>query len=169
LNANIEYAPGFDIKGGFNFSVDSIKIVGSEDIIKNIESVSTKELKLNKVNNLINEDVELEEIKDIEIFPKRINVKADVKRFTEGTIEVPVTITGQPNDIKINYFPKTVTISYYVDLESYNTISVSDFMVECNYNQASEDQTYLVPKITKSPNFIKRINIKQKRVDFIKL
>ncbi|WP_299522617.1 hypothetical protein [Winogradskyella sp.] len=169
LDANIEYATGFDIKGGFTFSVDSVKIVGAQDKIENVNTISTKELKLSKVNSFIDEDIEIEAIDDIDVFPKVVNVKADVKRFTEGTIEVPVTITGKPNNITINYFPKTVTISYYVDLDSYSSISTNDFEVECNFNQIDEDQTFFLPKITKSPNFIKRVNIKQKRVDFIKL
>ncbi|MEO1030681.1 MAG: hypothetical protein AAFX55_04715, partial [Bacteroidota bacterium] len=169
LNANIQYATGFDIIGDFRFSIDSVKIVGPEDKIKNVATVSTKELKLSKVNSLINEDIELDEIKGVDVFPKTVNVKAEVKRFTEGTIEVPVTITGAPKDVTINFFPKTVTILYYVDLDSYGSISAGDFKVECDFNQIEGDQTYFVPKITKSPNFIKRITIKQKRIDFIKL
>ena len=89
--------------------------------------------------------------------------------FTEGTIEVPVTMTNRPEDITINYFPKTVTILYYVDLDSFGLIKANDFIVECNYEDINEEQTYLIPKIVKSPELIKRVNIKQKRIDFIKL
>ena len=169
LNANIEYATGFDIKNNFVLSVDSVKIVGAQDKIDKVNSISTKELKLSKTNSFIDENIELADIQDIEVFPKVVNVKADVKHFTEGTIEVPITITGKPNSVTINYFPKTATISYYVDLDSYSSISANDFEVECNFNQINEDQTFFVPKIIKSPSFIKRINLKQKRVDFIKL
>ena len=169
INSDIEYATGFDIKGDFVFSVDSVKIVGAEDKIAPINAIATKELKLSKVSSSIDEVVELETIEDLEIFPKTVNVKADVKRFTEGTIEVPITITGQPEELSINYFPKTVTILYYVDLESYGAISANDFEVQCHYDESDKDQSFFVPIITKSPNFIKRLNVKQKRIDFIKL
>lgn len=169
LNSEIEYATGFDIKGDFTFDVDSVKIVGAEDKILGIKSIQTQPLKLSKVSSLIDEEIDLIELEDIEIFPKEVRVKADVQRFTEGTIEVPITITGKPEDLNLNYFPKTVTISYYVDLESYSSISVNDFEVHCHYDKDNEGQTYFEPKIIKSPNFIKRLSIKQKRVDFIKL
>jgi YbbR domain-containing protein len=169
LNANIEYAPGYDIRGEFILNLDSIKIVGAKERIDTINNLTTMELNLSNVNNYINENIGFEALKDVEVFPKSLNVQADVQRFTEGTIEVPISITNKPEDVTINYFPKAVIISYYVDLERYNTISVNDFIVECSFNQIDEHQTFFVPEITKSPDFIKRMSIKQKRVDFIKL
>ena len=155
--------------GRYSFDFDSIKIVGAVDKIKTVNEVTTKELKLKKVNTSIDEDIALNEIRDIEIFPKKVNVKAEVKRFTEGKMEVPLTIINKPKDVLINYFPKTVTLSYYVDLESFNEIKASDFLVECDYNEISENQTYFIPRVTKLPEFVKRINVKQKRIDFIRL
>ncbi|WP_339755532.1 CdaR family protein [uncultured Winogradskyella sp.] len=171
LNSNINYAIGYDIKEDFRFDLDSVKIVGSSAEVDNINSLSTELLELNDVNTNINEMVKLNisEYNAIEIFPKSINVKADVTRFTEGTIEIPITVRNMPNNIKINYFPKFVTLSYYVDLDNFNAIKASDFVVECNYGDRDEDQAYLVPKIVKKPEFVKRISIKQKRIDFIKL
>lgn len=169
LKTNIGYATGFDIKGDFAISVDCVKVVGTIDRIKSINSIITNELKLANVNTDIKETLNLVEIEEVEVFPKSITVEADVKRFTEGKVEVPLTIINKPENVIINYFPKTVTLSYYVDLESFNSITPSDFTVECDFNQISDNQTYFVPIVTKMPKFIKRINIKQKRVDFIKL
>lgn len=169
LKTNIGYTTGFDIKGDFSLSQDSVKIVGPKDEIKDITSVVTNELKLTDVNTNINTTLKLDDIENIEVFPKSINVEAEVKRFTEGKIEVPLTIINKPQNVLINYFPKTVLLSYYVDLESFNLIDSSDFIVECDYSQVNDNQAYFVPKITKMPEFIKRINIKQKRIDFIRL
>lgn len=169
LKANINYTTGFDIKGNFSLSNDSVKIVGPYEKLANISAVSTSELKLNNVNTDINTNINISEINGVEIFPESINVKAEVKRFTEGKIEVPLIIINKPKDVLINYFPKTVTLSYYVDLESFNEIKASDFLVECDYNEINENQTYFVPRVTTMPKFVKRISIKQKRIDFIRL
>ncbi len=169
LKTNIGYTTGFDIKGDFSLSQDSVKIVGPKDEIKDITSVVTNELKLTDVNTNINTTLKLDDIENIEVFPKSINVEAEVKRFTEGKIEVPLTIINKPENVLINYFPKTVTLSYYVDLESFNSITPSEFSVECDYSLINSNQTYFVPKIAKMPEFIKRVNIKQKRIDFIRL
>lgn len=169
LNSNVKYATGYDLYGNFTLSSDSVKIVGPTDKITGITSVITNELKLTEVNTDIKTNLKFNTIKDVEVFPKSINVEAKVKRFTEGKIDVPLTIVNKPENVLVNYFPKTVTLSYYVDLESFNSITPSEFSVECDYSLINSNQTYFVPKIAKKPKFIKRVNIKQKRIDFIRL
>ncbi|BAO77730.1 CdaR family protein [Winogradskyella sp. PG-2] len=171
LNSEISYAIGYDLKGNFEFNCDSVKIVGAKDQIDEISSIDTELLELKEVNTDISETIKLNtsEYDAIEIFPKFVSIKGEIARFTEGTVEVPVTLINKPNGLDINYFPKTVSLSYYVDLDNYNSIRSTDFSVVCDYLGIEDNQTFFVPKISKKPEFIKRIGIKQKRVDFIKL
>ncbi|MFK7833919.1 MAG: CdaR family protein [Winogradskyella sp.] len=171
LKQTIDYAIGYDLKGNFKLSQDSVKIVGPASEIYKINTIATKEVVLNDVQAQIDESVDLDisEYADIAIFPKKISMKGDVVKFTEGTVEVPISIKNQPSDVTINYFPKTVNVSYYVDLENYNTIKALDFKVECDYDTLKENQTYLVPKVVKKPEVVKYTNVKQKKIDFIKL
>jgi hypothetical protein len=171
LNSTINYAVGYDIKDDFELNLDSVKVVGSELELDKISTISTENLVLKEINTNINKTVSLDvsDYDGIEIFPKSVNVKAQIRRFTEGTIEIPITIENKPRTIRINYFPKSVTLSYYVDLDNYKGIVASDFIVECNYTDLEGNQTYFVPKVVKKSEFVKRISIKQKRIDFIKL
>ncbi len=169
LKTNVDFAAGYDIIGDYELSIDSVKVVGSSEKVNEIQSISTEELTLQDVNSNISRNLNFERLQDIEVFPKNITVKAEVKRFTEGTIECPITIINKPDNVEINYFPKTVTITYYVDLDNYNAIDASDFRVECDYEALVDDQSFLVPKIVKKPEFVKRTAMKQKRIDFIKL
>ncbi|WP_299111081.1 hypothetical protein [uncultured Winogradskyella sp.] len=171
LVKNINYAVGYDLKGDFNFNTDSVKIVGSAAMVNKINSIKTEELLLTSVNQPISTSLNLDisSLENIEVFPKIIQVSGDVARFTEGIKEVPVIITNQPSNVNINYFPKTVSVSFYVDLEDYNAVKTDDFRVECNYKDLGNNQTYLLPKVVKKPSFVKRVNIRQKRIDYIKL
>jgi hypothetical protein len=169
LKKTISYAVGFDLKEDFKLSSDSVKIVGSSTEIDKINSVFTENLELKDINNDIEKtlNINVADFKNIEVFPKKVTVSGSVARFTEGTIEVPISIKNQPNDVTKNYFPKTVTVVYYVDLEHYNTIKPKDFIVECNYAELKDNQTYLVPRVVSKPKIVKYTNIKQKRIDFI--
>jgi hypothetical protein len=171
LNNSINYDAGYDIKGNFNLSVDSVKVVGSSSEIDKITSINTENLILKGVNTNVLANVKLDvlEYKHIEIFPKTITVTGRVTKFTEGTIEIPITIVNKPNNVVINYFPKSVTLSYYVDLENYNAINATDFKVECDFNEVKDQQTYFTPNVVRRSEFIKRASIKQKRIDFVKL
>lgn len=171
LKQNINYSVGYDLKGDFKFNIDSVKIVGPASEINSINAITTEELRLNELQSNIKKRVNLDisDFGNIEIFPKTIVITGEVVRFTEGIVEVPISIINLPKDITINYFPKTVNVSYYVDLKNYNAVEASDFKVECDFANISEQLTYLMPKVVKKPNFVKHINIKQKRIDFIKL
>jgi hypothetical protein len=171
LISDITYAVGYDVKGTISFDMDSVKVVGPDLELSKVNSLSTKKIELKGVNGNINREVPLDlaDYAGIEVFPKSINVKAEVTRFTEGIIDIPVTITNKPRDTIINYFPKTVKLLYYVDLENYSAIKASDFVVECDYKRIDNNQTYFIPEIVKSPSFVKRTTLKQKRIDFIKL
>ncbi|WP_139181085.1 YbbR-like domain-containing protein [Winogradskyella thalassocola] len=171
FKSSINYAVGYDLKGEFNFNIDSVKVVGSLEEVDAISSIATEALVLNDLKSDINNIVRLDisGYDHIDVFPKTMEVTGEVVRFTEGTIEVPILITNQPENVIINYFPKTVTLSYYVDLENYNAIKALDFKVECDYAELEENQTFLIPKVVKKPDFVKHINIKQKQIDFIEL
>ena len=171
LSHHINYAVGYDLKDNFKINRDSVKIVGSEYEVEQIDSIITETLELKNVNSNIRESLKLDisNYENIEIFPKYITVSGEVTRFTEGTIEVPLTIINQPKDITINYFPKTVSLSYYVNLENYNDVKELDFKVECDYSELEDLQTFLIPKVVMKPEFVKHVNIRQKRIDFIEL
>ena len=171
LNSAIEYAIGYDLKGNFSFNVDSVKVVGPSSVVENIKSLSTEKLELKNVQKDISEKIgfSIKDYSNVEVFPKTVSVSGKVTRFTEGTIQIPITISNKPNNIEINFFPKTVTVVYYVDLDEFNSIKAKDFMVECDYSEVLDNQTYLVPKVVKKPEHVKRSSIKQKRIDFIKL
>ncbi|WP_296313869.1 hypothetical protein [Winogradskyella sp. UBA3174] len=171
LKSDINFAIGYDVKGDYKLDVDSLKVVGSAKEVNKLMSMTTELLSLKGINANINEQVNIDvsQYSGIEVFPKSVNVSAIVTRFTEGKVNVPVTIINKPKTIEINHFPKTVTLSFYAALEAYSSIKANDFIVECDYLDISENQTYLVPKIIKKPDVVKRINMKQKRIDFIKL
>ena len=167
----INYAVGYDLKGDFSFNIDSVKVVGSAAEVNKIDSITTEQLVLTDIKSDIKKSVKLDisNYSNVEIFPNTVSISGNVERFTEGIIEVPIEIVNQPENVTINYFPKAVTLSYYVDLENYDAIKPLDFKVECDYANLQNHQTYLIPKVVKKPNSIKRISIKQKRIDFIQL
>jgi hypothetical protein len=171
IKSSVEYDVGYDLKGDLVLSADSVKIVGPADRIDQIKMVITEDLQLTGVRDDINKTIAIntEQLNDIEVFPEYVKVKGDVSRFTEGTLQIPIIITDKPQDLEINFFPKTVTVSFYVDLEQFNTISASDFIVECVFTHGETNSNYLVPKITKQPAVIKWAKIKENRIDFIRL
>ena len=71
-----------------------------------------------------------------------------------------------PEDIKINYFPKQLTVKYATTIDNFNSISEEDFKIECDYKN-SKNKSYLIPKIVTKPNNIKNVRLQEQQIEFI--
>ncbi|HIC32894.1 MAG TPA: hypothetical protein EYO76_13345 [Flavobacteriaceae bacterium] len=90
----------------------------------------------------------------------------EVSKFTEGVVTLPVTIVNVPEGIKINYFPKQITVKYATAINDFNSISNEDFKVECDYAN-SKNKSYLIPKIVAKPKNVKNIRLQEQQIEFI--
>jgi YbbR domain-containing protein len=149
---------------------DSIKVIGTQAEVEQINKVETEILNLKEVSDTIDAVLPLKKLDNSKIkFSKNsINVLAKVEKFTEGTLEVPVTIVNKPLDISINYFPKAIAVSYYVSLNNYKNVKPLDFKVECDFSEIENtNNTFFIPKLVKSPDLVKNVRLKQNKVEFI--
>ena len=170
LNSKINFKPGYDILNHITIVPDSVDVIGSTSEISEISKVETEVLNLKDVTDSINKMIFLRKSDNpnVKYSKNEVKVSAKVEKFTEGTLEVPVTIVNKPLEVNINYFPKAVTVSYYVSLNDYKTIKPLDFKVECDFSEIeNSNKAFFVPKLVKSPELVKNVRLKQNRVEFI--
>ncbi len=172
LNSKVNFKSGYDILKDFTISPDSIDVIGSASEISEITKVETEQLNLKNVIDTINTVLLLKKFENrkVKFSNNDVRVSAKVEKFTEGTLEVPVTIVNKPLDISINYFPKSITVSYYVSLNNYKNIKALDFKVECDFFEIENtNKSFFVPKLVKTPELVKNVRLKQNKVEFILL
>lgn len=172
LEAEINFSSGFDLIETIKVSPDSIKAIGPRVLVDSVTQVTTKQLILNDINSNISAQVQLkfpEDIPDVTFSQDQVEVTGAVEKFTEGSISVPVNLTNIPEDLKIKFYPKTVSVLYYTSLTNFETISSSSFIVECDYNELNAQDTFLIPKITEQPEGVKNVRLNEKRIEFILL
>lgn len=170
LNSKVTFAPGYDILKSYEVMPDSIKLIGPQILLDSIDIIETELLSLNDINSNIDKRVNIivpDSTKNVIYSHKNVVVKGKVEKFTEGNIEVPVDLINVPNDVTVNYFPKTVNVLYYTSLRNFNQVKKSDFIVECDFNNLKEESTFLEPRIIKFPEEIKNIKLGQKHIEFI--
>lgn len=168
---SLEFASGYDMSSKIKVLPDSIKIIGTQKWVSEIDYVITKKAEFKNINSNINKslDIEMDEaLKHLKMSKKSVTIKAHVEKFTEGTFNVPVTIINLPADVNINYFPKTIPVAYNVSLNNYKLVKPSDFRIECNYKDIDNtEKTFLIPTLMKMPEVVKSARLKQKKVEFI--
>ncbi|MGV8814687.1 MAG: YbbR-like domain-containing protein [Gelidibacter sp.] len=167
----IEFAPGYDMLNKIKVIPDSVKVIGSEKLLSEIEYVTTEKLDLKHVNSNIDKSLGIEmneSFKSLKLTTKSVKIEGQVEKFTEGTFNVPVTIINLPSGVNINFFPKTIPVAYNVSLNNYKSVRTSDFRIECDYRNIDKTgKTFLIPQLTKVPEIVKSARLKQKKVEFI--
>ncbi|OEJ99409.1 hypothetical protein A8C32_06005 [Flavivirga aquatica] len=170
INVDINFSQGYDISKQIVSDPDSITIIGSNILVSKIDYLETEEVVFNDVRSNLLESVKLKLPKTqsgLKFSNNNIVLKAKVEKFTEGVFKIPVNVINVPKAIKLKYFPKEVSVSYYVSLSDFNTITKKDFKVICDYAKSSKDQAFLVPKLVKTPEVVRNAKISQQRIEFI--
>lgn len=170
LLSTITYSPGYNLSNELALTPDSIKVIGAESILDRINRIQSDTLKMDDVKQDVLKvvDLKLDSLTDVLKFSnKQITVSAKVEKHTEGTLSIPVDVINIPKGIKLRYFPKSVSVSYYVSLANFNTIEANDFKVACDFEKLKKGQTFLVPEMVKTPQTVKHTKINQEYIEFI--
>jgi len=170
LDSEINFSSGFDLIGDYKLIPDSIKVIGPKILTDSITEIVTKQLKMDNINSDVSANVQLKlpiNNTELQFSESSIVVSAVVERFTEGSINVPVNIINVPENIKLKYYPKEVSVLYFTSLSNFKSISLSSFIVECDYNALQSGDTYLIPKIVQQPERVKHVRLNEKKIEFI--
>lgn len=170
LNSKVTFKSGYDILNHFNIQPDSVNVIGSKSDISEISKAETELLNLKNVSDTINKMLSLQKLdnKKVTYSVNKVKISAKVEKFTEGTLEIPVSIVNKPLDVSINYFPKLITVSYDVSLTNFKNIKPMDFKLECDFSETENvDNAFFVPKLVKTPEFVKNVRLKQNKVEYI--
>ena len=170
LNSKIEFNQGYDVLEDYIVEPDSIQIIGPDVIVSEIEKIETDTIVLSNIRADISETIKLKlpkDKKELKFSDTDIILKASVDKFTEGTLKIPVTVINVPKGVRLNFFPKAVNVSYYVNLSNFNSVKSKDFKVVGDYSKVGENQSFLIPELVKFPKSVKKSKIHQQRIEFI--
>jgi len=170
LSLEINYSPGYNVLNTIVTEPDSVKVIGPESLLSKLDIIETETLIQSNVNKPFNSRLKLKlNALDSQIIvkTKTVNVNVNVEKFTEGTLSIPITIINIPKNVKVNYFPKNINLTYYTSLESYNTINTDEFEVICDFKEHNTKSSYLTPKLIKSPNAIKTSRLHEQKIEYI--
>jgi len=104
---------------------------------------------------------------DIKYSEDKVTVKGTIKKFTEGSFLVPVSVINLPENVNIKYFPKEIEVIFYTSLDYYKTISENNFRIECFFSQVTDENSKLIPKIKKQPDSVRNVRLGTKSIEFI--
>lgn len=168
--SNITLANGYDFSTPLGCFPDSVDVVGSKKLLKQINEIYTFPLKIDNLNSNINESLELDLPKHLDgliLSQIEVDVIGTVEKYTEGVVRVPVRLINVPNDQIVSIFPKEISVVFYTSLKEFKSISAKDFIIECDFNALDDNDDFLIPKLTSYPNSAKRVSLQSNQIQFV--
>ena len=168
LNSSINFSQGFDYFKDFNLLPDSISVIGSEKALNSINLINTKELVLDDIKSSVTQNLELDisNTNNLKYSDKSVKIFIDVEKSTESILNLPVSIINIPTDININYYPKTIKVSFSVSLDNYQKYSSKDFKIICDFNEISQDGK-LTAEVINQPKLIKNLRLMNNEIQYV--
>ncbi len=164
-NVSIEYKSGYDSFKSFSTTNDYVTILGPKDILDKIDYIDTELVRLNNVDSDIKIDLNLLKppYENLKFDFSSVEYELEVDQYTEEVISIPVTILTN-TDLKYNFYPKELSVKYFISVENYKKTTPIDFRIECIFDK---NESTLVPKLTKKPDFIKNSRLSSNQVQLI--
>jgi|GEM_PF-1953386 len=165
---NYTFATGYNSVDSIQVTPDSVKISGEKQKVDKIDHLETESLQLENIKDTLDQKVNLK------IPGNKINVGKDkvklflpVQKFTEDEKVVPVEMINIPDSLEVNFFPKNVSINYLIPISKYNKIQVDQFKVQCDFSEKFTKQGIMIPELVERPGNIKNLSIKPYKIEYL--
>lgn len=169
-NLEIETQKQFMIYGDVIYEPDSVVIIGPEDILSGISSASLGTIRHTQVDEGLSMILPVnfdKHQKFLTASPPEVDVTIPVEKFTEASIEVPITVISDTS-LNIKLFPESVTVSYLVALKDYSQVTSGLFLITADFRGIDmEREKKIRVRAEEIPKTIKINRIEPDRVEFI--
>lgn len=164
----IAYAKQYMQAGNHSVSPSMIIVKGLASIIDTLSFIYTQPLVLENISDNIDIELPIKPIKGISFQPSAVRISIPVEKFTEARVEVPVSCINKPIGFDVLLAPKAVTVSCNVAVSKYFTLKPDHFTIVCDFNDLiNEPSGKAHVKVSEHPDFIGRIQLEPRKVDFI--
>jgi hypothetical protein len=150
-----------------------VMLSGLYNNINNIQSVKTAPVSFTNLDENLDKKIALKKpglTPDIAIEPEEVNVKLSVEKFTESSIEIPISMINEPERHRVKIFPDKATITFLVALKDYNKVSPDLFTCKVDLTDIEFlGSNKLEVSISKFPQHLKLVSIHPSEVDYLLL
>ncbi len=168
FNASLDIKDGYKLVSKVTLKPDSVKISGPQSLISSISSVSTENIKFEKVEENVDEQILLNKLKYIQFSRKHTNIKFDVQKLVDKTFkDIPLVVENVPNLRALELYPSSINVTLRGGLKNLGIMSNDSITAIVDFNDAFLDSLGVIkPKIT-IPNFTTLTNVNPKTLKYI--
>ncbi|MFT5102817.1 MAG: hypothetical protein ACI86C_000463 [Candidatus Latescibacterota bacterium] len=166
---DVSFKEGFKQLNEFITTPDSITVSGPAVALDMLLYIETVPVIVEAAEKHINLTLAIEKPinPEVQYTPKSVSASMEVGEFTQKRLQVQVRLKNVPSDVRIKLIPEKIIIVFNVSLEDFKTITAENFILECDYSDRNRTENFMVPKLTKQPDFVHDIELETKKVDYL--
>lgn len=147
----------------------SVKISAPSKLLDSIEYIKTEVWESKNINKSHEKKLKLltPNLAKIYMDTEQVNAKVQVREFTQKSFQVPINIINKPEDITLMLIPEKLNIIFDVDIENYNLITKTDFIVICDYNKRNETTGQLFAEIQLKHPDARQVRLSETSIDYL--
>lgn len=146
-----------------------VVVFGTKDVVDSIKSVNTTSLRLRNIDKPETRLVNLmvgENYRKMFYAPSHVLITIPVQKFTEASINVPISLNEQFENKKISTYPDKAIVSCIVPMKDYSKLESRMFTVTAS---STEKDNMLHLNVTSAPSFVKNVKVTPDKVEYLVL
>ena len=165
FRSDIKMQRQFGLYGIPTIDPASVTIYGPVEVIDTVRAVRTLMVSKTNVSDDFSESVGLDMLGGkIQSNTKEVRVTVEVEKYTELDIEVPVRVA---DNLKLRFFPETVSVKCLVAMKDYASVVADDFNVTVDKQQLKASQPLLDVSLTSWPKTVQVLSTQPDKVEYL--
>ena len=166
-NFDISFENQYFLLDSIRFEPDSVLVEGAKSILDTLQFVKTKRQRFKNLNASVRRNIQLQNIDQLKIEPRRVIVEIPVSLYTEYTGQIPITKFNVPDSLQLITFPPKIEVKCIVAFNNYTNLDQSSFIFGVDYNNITKVNNFMKVSLYRSPAHIKSISFQPHEVEFI--
>ncbi|SMO67607.1 YbbR-like protein [Solitalea koreensis] len=170
LQGILSYQKQYHLSSPILLFPDSVVVNGPIDQVEKINEWKTVSLNLSEMDDSVMSKVKLMPSVNPSVrpIPDIISVSIPVERFTEGNIELLLTMINNQEKFEVNLLPPKIKVKYFCPVSRFHEVQPDMFEVIVDLNEwKKQGREKLMVKMLRSPDFIRIVSIYPTSIDFI--
>ena len=165
LQADIHYAPQYQLKSRPQLSVDTISIYGTESALSTVDFIYTDSLHIEHLRDSVAHIIDLQIPTNIRSYTSQVQVIVQAEQFTDKSFVLPIQTGQVPEGEYMRLFPQQTTVVVRVGISHYAQVTLEDLSAICNYPTTHSDA--LPIEIQTNNSYISNIRCYPSAVEYI--
>lgn len=168
FNGYINLAQGFHRSGDILIQPSIVKAFAASTVLDTITEAKTTFTEIKKADNTITRILTLQKKGGVVYQPETVTITIPVEEYTDKTLEIPITVTGIPNDFTVRLFPPTAKVVSNVPMSRFKDLSENMFSIEIPFTDLEQNLIGTTTiQLTQQPEWVRTSVLSPGKIEFI--